>query len=593
MTKAEALIPGVVVCLGVLLLTSVPAASRGQAGEPVTPVVSEDVAPLESIAPVARDGHRGEGLLRKPPGAGPYPAVVWIHGGLTTVPIEALKDLALRTPPPSRFLAAGYVVAVITYRSRDVDPQSSVSLEDSLAAVEYVRGLPYVDPSSVVVYGCSGGGDLALEVAASTHVAAIVAEEPASMLFTGVWNVDLPKRGERYAPGDSRLITEDPLRYYTAPHQAFTREKIDRISSPILILQGDEAFPLNRFNAQVLIPELRSAGKTLEINTYPGEPHCFASSGIRPRPAVALQAFRDADAFFREHLNTQPHTVDDSLVEQVPLFNPSLRTLVWVGRNGEEEPIGMTPRAYSSPQLSPDGRRVVVDTEGFSGDLFLYDLETQVEEQFTFDPSADWWPLWSPDGSQIVFSSSRHRGRPNLYVKPADGSGSAERLTTSPFPQAAADWVDNGETLTLGQIDPETGMDILTLQFGADAEPEPLLETDANEAVHSISPNGRWVAYRSDESGERRIYVRPFPNASSGGQRLISDGPGSDPLWGPDGRELFYLTPEAAMVVPVETGDTFQRGSPQRLFSMDPYNDGLSRSWDISPDGQRFLMIKR
>ena len=136
-------------------------------------------------------------------------------------------------------------------------------------------------------------------------------------------------------------------------------------------------------------------------------------------------------------------------------------------------------------------------------------------------------------------------------------------------------------------------MDILTLQFGADAEPEPLLETDANEAVHSISPNGRWVAYRSDESGERRIYVRPFPNASSGGQRLISDGPGSDPLWGPDGRELFYLTPEAAMVVPVETGDTFQRGSPQRLFSMDPYNDGLSRSWDISPDGQRFLMIKR
>ncbi len=88
------------------------------------------------------------------------------------------------------------------------------------------------------------------------------------------------------------------------------------------------------------------------------------------------------------------------------------------------------------------------------------------------------------------------------------------------------------------------------------------------------------------------MYVRPFPDASSGGQRLISDGVGSDPLWGPDGRELFYLTPEAVMVVPVETGDTFQRGTPQRLFSMDPYYDGLGLSWDISPDGQRFLMVK-
>lgn len=122
------------------------------------PLISEDVSPLESIAPLARDGHRGDGFLRKPPGAGPFPAVVVIHPGLVTFPTARLKTIALAAQP-SRFLAAGYVVAVVTYRSRDVDPQTTVSLADSLAAMDYVRKLSYVDPKSIVIYGCSGGGD--------------------------------------------------------------------------------------------------------------------------------------------------------------------------------------------------------------------------------------------------------------------------------------------------------------------------------------------------------------------------------------------------------------------------------------------------
>jgi len=284
-------------------------------------VVSEATSPLEPIAPVAQDGHRGEGFLRKPPGAGPFPAVVWIHGGLTTLPTERLKEYALHRPPPSRFLAAGYVVAVITYRSRDDDPQSTVSREDSVAAVDYLRQLPYVDPDSIVIYGCSGGGDLALEVAASTDVAAIVAEEPASMLFTGIFNREFPKQGERFSPRDAAPISADPERYYTAEYQKLTREKISRIRCPILIVQGDETSNLNRFNAQVLIPELRSAGTTLEVVTFPGEPHCFAFDhrGQATSPAVALKAVQAADAFFRRHLNTQPKPIDASLVENVPV----------------------------------------------------------------------------------------------------------------------------------------------------------------------------------------------------------------------------------------------------------------------------------
>jgi dipeptidyl aminopeptidase/acylaminoacyl peptidase len=187
-------VPAAAACLAVFVLPPLRALSQSRVSEPITrPVVSEDTSPLEPIAPVAQDGHHGLGFLRKPPGAGPFPALVWIHGGLVTRPPESLKEYALSTPNSSRFLAAGYVVAVVTYRSRDEDPQSTVSLKDTLAAIDYLRRLPYVDPKSIVISGCSGGGDLALEIAAATDVAAIAPEEPAAVLFTGIFNREFPK----------------------------------------------------------------------------------------------------------------------------------------------------------------------------------------------------------------------------------------------------------------------------------------------------------------------------------------------------------------------------------------------------------------
>jgi dipeptidyl aminopeptidase/acylaminoacyl peptidase len=311
----------VTACLIAIVSLERPAAGQGAAVESIThPVVSEDTSPVETISPVAEDGYRGHGLLRKPPGAGPFPAVVIIHGGLTTQSPERVRELALGVQP-SRFLAAGYAVAVITYRSRDHDPQSPVSAADAVAAVAYVRKHPSVDPDSVVVSGCSGGGDLALEVAAATDIAAIVPEEPASILLTGVFNKTFAKQGERYTPADSAPIYPDPKRYYTAEYQDRTRAKLARIRCPILIIQGDQQ-PLNRFNAAVLIPELRAAGKTLEVITYPGEPHCFAfyGRGARtPRPAVAYKAFLDSDRFMRRYIRTQPKPIESRLVKQLPI----------------------------------------------------------------------------------------------------------------------------------------------------------------------------------------------------------------------------------------------------------------------------------
>jgi dipeptidyl aminopeptidase/acylaminoacyl peptidase len=285
----------------------------------VFPVVSEDASPIESIAPVARDGSRGLGFLRKPPGAGPFPALILIHGGPGPRPAGMLTPLAT-APAASIFLAAGYVVVVITYRGRDDDPQAPVSLEDSLAAIDHVGRLPYVDSQSIGIYGCSGGGNVGLEIVAATRqVRAVVLEEPASIIFTGIFNSRFPKAGPRYTAADARPIGENPKGYYTAEYQKLTRAKIERISSPMLIIQSDQEPTLVRFNNEVFIPELRAAGKNLEVKSFTGEPHCFAFNGQAAQPPNVVKALEDAEVFVRRHVNTEPKAVDSNLVRRVPL----------------------------------------------------------------------------------------------------------------------------------------------------------------------------------------------------------------------------------------------------------------------------------
>lgn len=303
--------------LAVPLLT----AQQLPAADAVTrPLVSEETAPLEPIAPTASDGSRAEGFLRKPPGSGPFPAVVLIHGGIVRWPSQQLRDYVLGTWP-SRFLAAGYVVATITYRNRDVDPQSPDALNDALAAIDYLRRLSYVDSRSIAVNGTSGGGDLALWVAASTSLAGIVAEEPASSMFMGMITKQTPKKGERFTPEDAMVIHANPAKFFTPEYRKLAQERIAPINCPILIVQGEETSRLNVFNRETLIPELKAAKKALEIKGYRGEPHSFAfySTAARtPRPAVAAQVFEDIKAWLGRQVPTQPVPIDARLVKQVP-----------------------------------------------------------------------------------------------------------------------------------------------------------------------------------------------------------------------------------------------------------------------------------
>ena len=272
------------------------------------------------------------------------------------------------------------------------------------------------------------------------------------------------------------------------------------------------------------------------------------------------------------------------------------RSLVWVDRQGNEEPIVVDARPFSSPHLSPDGRQIVIEVgesstalaqTGDNPDVWIDDLQQEALTRFTFDPAGDSAPLWTPDGERIVFASSRDGDVENLVWKVADGSGQVERLTEGPERKTPWSFSPDGGTLLLLQQ-----RDLRTLAMNGDGQAEILLQF-ARDAT--VSPDGRWLAYVSRESGQEGVWVRPFPNVDDG-LWPISNGPGGSPVWGPDGDELFYLTrtdsntPATMMAVAYEAERTFRPAPPVRLFD-GPYY--LSRrSFDVSGDTGRFLMIR-
>jgi acetyl esterase/lipase len=253
------LVPGNVL----LLVTTV--AIQGAPDEGTQPEVSESACPVEVLSVAVPGAPATTAVVRKPPGTGPFPALIHLHGGLEPWPQRRLVDDVTRIPTTSRFLAAGYVVVAPTFRTRAQDPQTTDALADCMAVVDYVKALAMVDPKSVVVWGDSGGGSLALEIAGETSVCAIAAQEPATVLFTGMYTKE--SLGGRppftSSSGAGPAIMSDPRRYYTPELQKFTREKIARISCPVFIAYGNVS-RINKINNEIIIPELKAAGKVVE-----------------------------------------------------------------------------------------------------------------------------------------------------------------------------------------------------------------------------------------------------------------------------------------------------------------------------------------
>jgi serine/threonine-protein kinase len=273
-----------------------------------------------------------------------------------------------------------------------------------------------------------------------------------------------------------------------------------------------------------------------------------------------------------------------------------LRRLVWVDRRGREEDLGAPPDAYNYPRLSPNGSRVAVDLSAAGGnrDIYIWNIERKLLEQFTLDPAPDVVAQWNRDGTQLVWAKG---GVPNLFIQSADRSGSPERLTESDHLQVPSGFAPDGRLL-FGESVPNNGArDLMALSLDT-RRVEPVIVTEALDGDGNVSPDGRWIAYISDESGRFEVYVRPYPK-TDGGKSQVSTRGGKHPLWSRNGRELYYRAFDGAIVaVPVPAGPRFLPGEAVTILPANSSYTGAgpaldARRYDLSLDGKRFLMVKR
>jgi len=267
--------------------------------------------------------------------------------------------------------------------------------------------------------------------------------------------------------------------------------------------------------------------------------------------------------------------------------------LRWVDLEGEVLGLEGDPGDILVSNLSRDGRWLAIAMRAgsmSSDDIWIRDLVRGVTSRFTFSDGDDSNPRWAPDGNRIVYSSP-HEGIDNLYIKAVGGTGEPELLQASEHPQYSADWSTDGRYLLYYDRDPERSWDIWYRDMDApDSEGTPFVNSQFAEVRARFSPDGRWVAYQSNESGRAEIYVQPFP--SPGGKWQISTEGGSEPQWHPDGTALYYVAPDTNMMrVDVQIGDTFEAGIPEPVFqvSLSPVTQD-SRYW-IAPDGERILLL--
>ncbi|MBI4472755.1 MAG: protein kinase [Acidobacteria bacterium] len=270
------------------------------------------------------------------------------------------------------------------------------------------------------------------------------------------------------------------------------------------------------------------------------------------------------------------------------------RQFLWFDRSGKEVEKAGNPLG-SQASFSSDGRRVaVIRTVGGNGDVWLLETTRGVLRRFTVHAASESLPLWSPDGNTIVFGSNR-TGVADLYQKPASGAGSEQLLLTTAQGKGATDWSIDGRYLLYRSVDPETGYDIWALPFHGDRKPFPVVRTEFEERDAQFSPDGKWIAYQSNESGRFEIYIQPFP--VPGGKEQISTDGGAQVRWRRDGKELFYVALDGRlMAVSIRTasnGKTLEAGTPVPLFNTrigGAVQGNDRQQYMVSPDGRRFLM---
>jgi serine/threonine protein kinase/Tol biopolymer transport system component len=272
--------------------------------------------------------------------------------------------------------------------------------------------------------------------------------------------------------------------------------------------------------------------------------------------------------------------------------------LTWFDRAGKQVATLGDAAAYGDLELSPDGRRASVSLLVGSGarDIWLYDLQRGLRTRFTFDVVNEFSSIWSPDGSRVIFSSIR-KGAFDLYQKPSGGAGAEELLFEDKLNKWPVSWSPDGRSILFRSTGGPTGDDLFILPLSGDPsagpgqgpKPSPFLNSQFNEGFGQFSPDGRWIAYNSNESGRPEVYVAPFPGP--GGKWQVSTAGGNQARWRRDGAEIFYLAPDQRLMAAAVNGrgSDFQVGPVRPLFQARPVL-GLRYAYAVSPDGQRFLI---
>jgi serine/threonine protein kinase/Tol biopolymer transport system component len=292
------------------------------------------------------------------------------------------------------------------------------------------------------------------------------------------------------------------------------------------------------------------------------------------------------DATLFPQLWYAPFAVSESgmLVHRSGLYESA--ELAWLDRTGRRLSSVGPQAPYDAPRLSHDGRRIAVqvtDSRTGTGDIWTYDVERGAGTRVTFDPADDGSPVWTPDDGEIIFSSYRSGGS-NLYVTDASRPGKERPLVESPFEKTPYDISLDGRFLLYQQRNAATRYDLWVLSTTGKKEATPFLETSSSVDGARFSPDGRTVAYVTDETGADEVYVRPFPGP--GRASRVSTSGGEFPVWSRDGKELFFVTKDKLMSVPVRSSPSFEAGTPVALFEV----PGDIGGFDVSPDGQRFIV---
>ncbi|MGZ8710080.1 MAG: protein kinase domain-containing protein, partial [Thermoanaerobaculia bacterium] len=296
----------------------------------------------------------------------------------------------------------------------------------------------------------------------------------------------------------------------------------------------------------------------------------------KPAPLVS-----DVDSYYGNGLAHYAVANDGALFYLQARAEDAQSELVWVDRRGKVTPMTAIRRSFDEPRLSPDGRRVVVTIgRGPTSDLWVFDLGRDTWVRLTSE-GRNTTGLWSPDGKQIAFASSRSGGF-KLFLTPPDRNTPPRQMTTRTSWAFPLSWSPDGRILAIQELFRRPDSDVLLLNT-ENGELSPMLTRPVNESWAAIAPDGRWVAYQSDESGRDEIYIQPYPK--TGAPRLVSTAGGSLPSWRRDGGELFYRSDSKMMAVEIVSGEI---GKPRQLFEGD-----FEAAYDADDDGSRFVMVQR